>query len=71
MHPLAIKGGGSFIDRNEAEVKQGCRIKYLIDGREGILDEALHDGDAFVTFDGNIWETVKWSKLVKVAPEET
>ena len=55
---------GGFTDRNERLVRAGDRVRYLIDGREGTLDEALHDGDAFVTFDDGSFGTVRWWNLV-------
>lgn len=59
MHPLAISG-----KRNGANgMKAGDRIVYLIDGRHGVADEFLHDGDAFVTFDDGSCEVVMWSHL--------
>ena len=45
-------------------MKSGDRIIYTIDGRRGIADEFLHDGDAFVSFDDGERETVKWNHLV-------
>lgn len=66
-HPLAFthhKSGGNSGAWNE--VHAGDRIIYLIDGRTGMLDECLHDGEAFVTWDDGTYETVKWHNL---APE--
>lgn len=58
MHPLAIKG------RNGAcGMKAGDRVVYSIDGRRGVADEFLHDGDAFVSFDDGTHDTVKWNHL--------
>lgn len=58
MHPLA------FPNRSGANgMKAGDRIIYTIDGRHGVADEFLHDGDALVTFDGGAFETVKWHHL--------
>ena len=59
MHPLALKG------QNGANgMKAGDRIVHTIDGRQGIADEFLHDGDAFVSFDDGTFETVNWNHLV-------
>lgn len=60
MHPLAIKN-----DNGANGMKSGDRIIYIIDGRTGVADEFLHDGDAFVTFDDGQCETVKWHHLRK------
>ena len=45
-------------------MKAGDRVVYMIDGRRGVADEFLHDGDCFVTFDGGRHETVKWNHLI-------
>lgn len=45
-------------------MKAGDRVTYSIDGRSGVADEFLHDGDAFVSFDDGKFETVKWNHLV-------
>ena len=59
MHPLAIE------HQNGANgMKAGERVVYTIDGRHGVADEFLHDGDCFVTFDGGVHETVKWNHLM-------
>jgi len=58
MHPLAIES------RNGANgMKAGDRVIYTIDGRHGVADEFLHDGDCFITFDNGKHETVKWNHL--------
>lgn len=60
MHPLA-----QTERRNGAcGMKAGDRIRYTIDGRTGVADEFLHDGDAFVTWDDGTFDTVKWNHLV-------
>lgn len=65
MHPLAFKdNNGGFTDANNVEVKAGDPVEYM-DGRKATLDEALHDGDAFVTFEDGSHETVKWRHLIK------
>jgi len=67
MHPLAFenKSGGNSGAWNE--VKNGDHVIYLIDGRTGILDECLHDGDALVTWDNGEFGTVRWHHLAPVA----
>lgn len=64
-HSLAFANpGNGFTDANGRSVKEGDRCQYL-DGRECFLDEALHDGDAFVTFTDGTHDTVKWRNLAK------
>jgi hypothetical protein len=41
----------------------GDRVRYTINGRTGVADEFLSDGDAFVTWDDGIYGTVKWHHL--------
>lgn len=63
-HPLAFKdnrSGGNSGAWNE--VHTGDKIIYLINGRTGTLDECLHDGDAFVTWDDGTFGTVHWYHL--------
>jgi hypothetical protein len=60
MHPLA------FPERKSGAcgMKAGERVIYTIDGRHGVADEFLHDGEAFVSFDDGKFETVKWNHLI-------
>lgn len=44
-------------------MKAGDRVRYRIDGRTGVADEFLSDGDAFVVWDDDTIETVKWNHL--------
>ncbi len=44
-------------------MKAGDRVVYSLDGRHGVADEFLHDGDAFVVFDDGEFATVNWSNL--------
>lgn len=61
MHPLAFTG-----HKNGAgDMRAGDRVIYQIDGRHGVADEFLHDGEAFVTFDDGEYGTVKWNHLRK------
>lgn len=64
MHPLALRDHRNGANGMEA----GDRIVYLIDGRHGVADEFLHDGDAFVTFDDGTYETVHWNHLRPETP---
>lgn len=45
-------------------MRSGDRVVYVIDGRHGIADEFLHDGDALVTFDDGKHEAVHWCHLM-------
>jgi hypothetical protein len=52
--------------RNGARgIKAGDRIVYSIDGRHGVTDEFLPDGEAFITFDDGTFGEVKWNHLKK------
>jgi hypothetical protein len=41
----------------------GDIVKYDLDGRMCRLDECLHDGDAFVTWEDGSYATVQWNNL--------
>lgn len=60
MHPLAIRGNQSGANGMCA----GDRVRH-IDGRTGIADEFLHDGDALITWDDGTFGEVKWKNLTK------
>lgn len=58
---------GGFIDGNDHKVVAGDRVEYRFENhRRGVLDEALQDGDALVTWDDGSHTTVKWCHLAKV-----
>lgn len=59
MYPLAQSHHRSGANG----MKNGERVIYTLDGRHGVADEFLHDGDAFVSFDDGSFETVKWNHL--------
>ena len=64
MHPLAFPNNCSGGNSGSIyEVHAGERIIYEIDGRRGVLDECLQDGDAYVTWDDGTFGTVKWNHL--------
>jgi len=65
MHPLAIENKNGFTDRRGEEVKAGDKVIHLLDEKTAILDEALHDGDALVTWEDGSFGTVKWHNLLK------
>lgn len=48
-------------------MRVGYRVVYQIDGRHGVAEEFLQDGDACVRFDDGTSGTVKW-RLLEKAP---
>lgn len=68
MHPHAFRdNNGGFIDGNDRKVTEGDLVEYKYENhRRGVLDEALQDGDAFVTWDDGSFGTVKWIHLCKI-----
>lgn len=67
VHPHAFPGSkGGFIDGFDEKVNEGDRVFYTIDRKIATMDEALHDGDAFVSFEDGSYGTVKWRHLIKV-----
>lgn len=65
-HPLAIETGAGFTDANGRSVKGGDRIEFR-DGRRGTMDEAMQDGEAFVTWDDGTHETINWKHCCKIS----
>lgn len=63
MHPFALKTNSGGNSGAWNAVRAGDHVIYLIDGRTGVLDECLHDGDAFISWDGGTFGTVKWHNL--------
>lgn len=57
-HPLAEPDNRS----GACGMKAGDWVRY-IDGRTGIVDEFLPDGDAYVRWDSGGYATVKWNRL--------
>jgi len=66
MHPLAIADHSN----GALGMKAGDRVLYTIDGRTGVADEFLHDGDALVTWDDGTYGTVHWNHLVPAPKQE-
>ena len=66
MHPFAFPGNrsGAF------DMRSGDRVVHEPDGRTGVADEFLHDGDALMTWDDGTFGTVKWNNLRKVEKAE-
>jgi hypothetical protein len=62
-HPFALKGKSGGNSGAWNAVHSGDHVIYLITGQTGILDECLHDGDAFVSWDDGTFGTVKWYNL--------
>jgi hypothetical protein len=60
-HPIGHKSAGNSGAWNE--VCSGDQVIYLIDGRTGVLDECMHDGEAFVTWDDGTYGVIKWHHL--------
>jgi hypothetical protein len=56
-HPLSFPNTSGALD-----MQAGDRVIH-IDGRRGVADEFLHDGDAFVSWDDGTFDTVKWNVL--------
>lgn len=48
-------------------MKPGDRVIFTLDGRRGVAEEFLQDGDAYVTFDDGKRGSVKWNHLVPEA----
>lgn len=65
-HPLAFPDNRS----GAYDMKAGDRVRYKIDGRSGVADEFLSDGDALMTWDDGTFGIVKWHHLepVRSAP---
>lgn len=61
MHPMAFKN-----DNGANGMKAGDRFRYKIDGCTGVVDELLQDGDAYVTFDGEVYDCIKWHHMEKI-----
>lgn len=64
MHPLARpnNGTGLSVSPGKPGVQAGDRI-ILNDGRRGVADEFLHDGDAYVSLDDGVCATVRWNQI--------
>jgi hypothetical protein len=59
-HPLALTDHPNGANG----MKAGDHVRYTIDGRTGVADEFLPDGDAFITWDDGSYGTVHWNHLV-------
>lgn len=59
-HPLC----GPFAQHSGAcGMRAGQTVRYAVDGRLCVMDEALQDGDALVTFLTGEHGIVKWNHL--------
>lgn len=55
-----------FRDSNDNLVLPGDRVWYSLRNVEGVLIEALHDGDASIELEDGKILFVKWHRLTKV-----
>jgi hypothetical protein len=63
-HPLAFTGrrnGGT--NKHGVSISAGDRIRNPFNGKCGIADEFLQDGDAYITYDDGTHDCVKWHNL--------
>lgn len=66
-HPFAFtdrKNGGT--NKYGQRMSAGDRVRNPFNGKEGIADEFLQDGDTYITYDDGTFDTVKWHHLVPV-----
>ncbi len=66
MHPLAFPDNKSGFDLGNGLIEAGDKVISLLDGRKGTMDEALHDGESFVTWEDGTFGTIKWNHLRKM-----
>jgi hypothetical protein len=59
-HPFSLPMNA---DGGAMDMRNGDIVRYDIDGRICRLDEAMQDGDAFVTWEDGTYDTVKWNHL--------
>lgn len=69
-HPYAIQHHPKFWECGAMDIRHGQEFIDTLDGRRGRLDEALSDGDAFVTWEDGTYGTAKWHRFVP-APQPT
>lgn len=62
-HPHAIQEDG---ETGFYGIMAGERI--VVGGKHGWLDEALCDGDAYVSFDDGTFATVRWNAVEREKP---
>lgn len=58
-HPLALTGRANGANG----MKAGDRVICVDDGRRGVADEFLQDGDTYITLDDGTHTDIKWSRL--------
>ena len=46
-------------------ITSGNRIIHIPTGKSGWLDEATHDGDAFISLDDGTFKICKWKEVKK------
>lgn len=57
---------GGFIDGNGRNVGSGDKVSYRFSDQLATLNEALQDGDAYITYEDGTNACVKWINLAKV-----
>lgn len=63
-HPFAFtdhKNGGT--NKHGQRMEAGCKVKNPFNGKTGIADEFLQDGDTYITYDDGTFDCVKWHHL--------
>jgi hypothetical protein len=68
-HPLAWRAmSGNGFDLGRGRFTGDDRIICTLNGKHGYMDEAMHDGDALVSYDDGTFDIVKWGHLRKEKP---
>jgi len=57
---------GRFTDANGRTVSVGDKVSYRFNDQIATLDEALQDGDAYITYEDGTKACVKWINLAKI-----
>ena len=63
-HPFAFpngKNGGT--NKHGQRMIAGDRVRNPFNGKTGVADEFLQDGDTYITNDDGTFDTVKWYHL--------
>ena len=61
-HPHAIGPGAEPGCSGAYDMQSGGRVVHL-DGRRGVADEYLSDGDALVSWDDGTFDAVRWNSI--------
>lgn len=63
-HPMAFPGGiNGGTNKHGQRMSAGDRVRNPFNGKTGIADEFLQDGDTYITYDDGIFDNVKWYHL--------